>query len=275
MVEPADWFVLSPVEADILGEALELDLRQFPLQLPRTGRTIEDRAEVAAIVSQDLQQRGLSRHGELSGSLRTALGLFRGWNVAIAANGTDAHGPLRGRAMADDTDAVVVTQDEHGLRFDLYRSPELVLGLLRVVSWLDAAPGESVTVDVPAVAGDDASADAPAAEPRYISAVRPHRTRTSAGDHALVEAQFGRTRTGGGYFVVIGRDAEGREVVAPGLSWLDTDQGRTMIRLRTADDGRTTGTFTPADNDRIARALVELVRASWGPAPRGHTDPAR
>lgn len=268
VVEPYRSFVLSAVEVDILGQALRADVRQFPLQIPGSGETAWLRVQLAGMVEEQLRKRGLSRGGKLASEVSLAFGLFTRSRAVIAAIGTDARGQLRARAMADGTDAVVITQDEHGLRFDLYRSPEMVLGTIRVLAWLDAAPGESVTIDNAMSVGSALSRavdDEFFSSVSYTSAVRPPGLRGAAGNPELVHSLLTRPRTGGGYFVVTGRDEQGREITAPGLGWLDIDLGRTMSRTETTADGRMIGTYTPADNNRIGQALAGLVRSVWTP----------
>ena len=263
VVRPYRSFVLSAVEVDVLGRALRADVRQFPLQVPGSTATVDGHVRLAEAIDQRLRTRGLSRLGRLAPELVTAFGLFGRFRAAIAVIGTDAQGPLCARAMADGTDAVVISQDEHGLRFDLYRSPEMVLGTIRILSPLPPAPGESVTITAATTDRPRTGDDEFFSSVSYTTAVRPSGRRGAAGDPDMVRHQFTRSRAGGGYFVVIGRDHLGRERTAPGLGWLDSDLGRMMSRTETADDGRVIGTYTPADNNRIGQALAELVRSVW------------
>jgi EspG family len=80
-------------------------------------------------------------------------------------------------------------------------------------------------------------------------------------------AYLARPRTGTGFFAVSGRDKNGREVQAGGLTWMDTDAGRYLTLSRPPDeDGSVTGTFFPADSARVVHQLGEMIQSVAPPS---------
>src|SRR2546423_5870937 len=97
-----DSFTLSLAAVDILSEALGVDCRRFPFQLPGIGDFVADRVRIAQAVFTDLGRRGLIRNELLSPDVAEGLRLMSRHSVAVAVMGTlDVQSGLYARACAD------------------------------------------------------------------------------------------------------------------------------------------------------------------------------
>jgi len=94
----------------------------------------------------------------------------------------------------------------------------------------------------------------------------PVRSARSSSDAQLQAAEriLRQPRKGGGYFVVTGLDPRGKAIQAPGLSWIDTAEGRYLVQSTVGEDGQHRGTFAPADEARLVRQLGDLLRSLGG-----------
>jgi hypothetical protein len=84
--------------------------------------------------------------------------------------------------------------------------------------------------------------------------VRPPVTGHDSSRRAA-QAMLGKPRNRAGWFDVIGRDRNNREIHADQVFWFDTDEGRYLMYRRPGSDGQRWMTCTPADTSRIAHAL--------------------
>lgn len=235
-------------------------MRLFPFQIPSFGTLMEDRARIARAVQDDLENRGLCQAGNVNEDVLMALRLLADHQVAIAVMGTvDGGREIYARASATARQGVLAQKDEQLIKFELIRPEALARSAVGLLPDLKAGPGQSVQITqpvaVPARHRVEDEGDLGFAQP-----VRARRSMSDAQLHAAEEI-LRRPRKGGGYFVVSGRDARGKDVAAPGLSWIDTEDGRYMVQSRTSEDGQQHGTFAPADPGRIAHQLNDLLRA--------------
>jgi hypothetical protein len=79
----------------------------------------------------------------------------------------------------------------------------------------------------------------------------------------IAAGYLNRPRTGTGMFTVSGRDRRvGKERQGGHVSWIDTDAGRYLAVVRPpGDDGHVRSTFSPADKNRMAQQIGELISA--------------
>src|SRR5437879_4164084 len=77
-------FTLSPEAADILSEDLSLNLRQFPLEIPHFGATLDERARIRTKVWSDLEGRRLSERGRAEPEVEQALKLLHNADITVA-----------------------------------------------------------------------------------------------------------------------------------------------------------------------------------------------
>ncbi|MGQ0837979.1 ESX secretion-associated protein EspG [Actinokineospora sp.] len=242
-------FDLSFAAIDILAQGLRLDCRLFPFQIPSFGTYLDDRTRITQAVRDDLHRRGPARSGDLVPEVEAAVRLLAEHDIAIAVVGnSDSGGGLCARASMTARNAGLVMHVEHGLRFLVVRPEALIRSVVQLLPSADAGPGQSVTITQPG---------SPPPSPDQGFAVRSvvRAPRTSADVQLrVVQDILRRPRLGAGYFVV----AEGQRR-APGLSWMDTDAGRYLCLTRAEERGDTNVTYFPADAERVAHKVGELV----------------
>lgn len=256
-------FTLSLTEADILAQLLGANIRQFPFEIPSVGRLQVDRLRMARSVFADLGRRGLIRDGDVVPDLRRAMRTLSEPVIAVAVMGTaNETEEIYARACATGDTGVLVRLQGTSLRFELIRPTALAITLVGLLPKLNAGPGQSVTINLPAPVpatvgrgGDDGGH-----EPLFT----PVHGRTGADQRLRMAAGYlNRPRTGTGFFAVSGRDDRiGREVRGGGLTWMDTDAGRYLSLSRPpGEDGSVSSTFSPADNARLTQALGEMIES--------------
>ncbi|SDD88194.1 ESX secretion-associated protein EspG [Actinokineospora iranica] len=241
-------FDLSFAAVDVLSQGLGINCRQFPFQIHSFGDHVADRLRLVGAVRDDLHRRGLARAGDLAPEVEQALRVLAEPEVAIAVVGSSAAtGPLHARASTAGRHAVLVTRVEQALRFEVLRPEAMVRAAAHLLPPAKAGPGQSVSITRPR------AATAPDSVGAAHSVVRPPRTGAHAQEQAATRI-LRRPRLGDGYFVV----NRGRRRTQ-GLTWVDTDAGRYLGLSRTDQRGDTNVTYFPADSERVARKLGELV----------------
>jgi len=246
-------FGLSFAAVDILSEGLGVNCRVYPFEIPSFGEFPEDRVRIADAVRADLINRGLADYRDLAPDVRDGLGLLSNYQVAIAVMGDVQEGrTIFARGAATARKGMVVRQDDQILRFDMVRPESLARSVVGLLPPLNPGPGQSVTISRPNTTArpDDTG---------FGQRVRTPRT-TNTAQIRIAEDILRRKRLGSGHFTVTGRDRFGKAVRAPGLGWIDTDAGRYLVQSH-ADEEATTGTYFPADNNRIIHQLNELLKA--------------
>jgi hypothetical protein len=250
-------FTLSLAAVDILAEALDVDCRRYPFQLPGIGDFVHDRVRIAQAVFADLTRRRLVRNDRLDPDVAEGLRLMSRYRVAIAAMGTlDDESGLYARVSASTERGLLVIQEGQLFRFEFIRPESLARTAVSLLPRLRPGHGQSVTIAAP-------SASKPVVGEEHQGFGRPLRPARTASQSQLIAAQemLRKPRTGAGYFVVSAMDSAGHEVRAPGLSWLDTEEGRYMAQAHPELGG---GTFAPADTVRLVQQLEGLISAVAG-----------
>jgi hypothetical protein len=243
-------FTLSLAALDILAEAVGVDPRRYPFQLPGIGDFVEDRIRIAQAVFADLGRRGLIRNERLDPDVAEGLRLMSRYRVAIAVMGTlDDESGLYARVSAGDDQGMLVIQEGQMFRFEFIRPESLARTAVSLLPRLRPGHGQSVTI---------AAAPKPVENEEHSGFARPLRPARTTSQSQLLAAQemLRKPRTGAGYFVVSAMDSRGHETSAPGLSWLDTEEGRYMAQAHPESGG---GTFAPADTIRLVQQLDDLI----------------
>jgi EspG family len=253
----AGGFECSFLELDVIGDALQLDVRPFPFEFPIHGDLIEDRVRLIGVVEQTLIAKGLIEGSRFADQVQDLLGVFARGRLAIATLGTVDGQTCCARAVTDDRIGVLATQRGQAIRFDPVTPPSLVRAILSLLPPAQPGPGRSVTITTePPVARFRRPPQDE--EVAVLVTGQPH---DSAGvQRAMAEEIMRRPRLGSGYFVVTVRGRNGRETKPLTMNWLDTDSGRYVVIPTTSADGRTHVTYTPADQPRLEQGLSHLVR---------------
>lgn len=256
----AGGFECTFLELDVIGDALQLEVRPFPFEFPVHGDLIEDRVRLVRAAERTLVAKGLINGPRLADDVEDTLGVFARGRLAIAVLGTVDGEPRFARAVTDDRTGVLAVQQGQAIRFDPITPPSMVRAVLSLLPPARPGPGRSVTMTTEPPAGsrrpkqeDDLTAQ------RYLQ------TSGVPGDsagvqRAMIDEIMRRPRTGSGYFAVTVRGRNARESTPLTMNWLDTDSGRYVVIPTTAADGRTHITYTPADQVRLEQSLSHLVR---------------
>jgi hypothetical protein len=261
-------FTLDPVEADVLGQALGVPARIFPLRWGATPGDPGCLATLADEVEKGLAGRRLSVRGRLNSRLRTAFSLFAGHRVQVAIAGIDGLGAtIAVAALTDGAQALGITQlaADDRLEFSLFSDEEFVAVLAGVLPAVAGAGGRAVSVE--RRAGPEMSA----MRRRRLAEAEHDHEETRAFDTLEVGPRLGPgepsepevdelaellsgARFGGGQIVVTGRRA-----AAPTLGWVDTAAGRYLVHAQAGPDGAVSAHYEPAGRDGVAEAIGRAV----------------
>lgn len=276
-------FSLGTVEASVVGRALGVDIRQFPLRIGPTSADPDRYARLAKQVYLDLSARRLSVAGELNRFVRSSFELLGDHRVSVAVSGSDVEiGEIAVLSVTDGAQALLVAQPDgqDQLWFRLLPDDELVDALAGALPPLGPAPGGPLTVSQQAPRRLSAVAARRQADVEFdeeeteafgslqINAVvssGARRRRRDAGytDQERLEDILAGPRLGGGYFVATGRTRHNEQRRTSPLTWLDTEQGRYLVEASTDQAGTTTAQYSPAGNDEVADGIAQLVSAVY------------
>jgi hypothetical protein len=274
-------FALGSVEAVVVGRAVGVDVRVFPLRISNTTVDPVRFAKLARQVYFDLEDRRLSVQGELNRQVRLAFELLGEQRVAVTASGHDVRfGDLAVFAATDGAQALMISQadGEDRLWFSLFPDEELVRTLAEALPALDPAPGGPLSVrhreDRPRsamAARRQAEEEFDEEETAAFGSLQVRRVLRSRGsgvergetDAELLEEIFAEPRLGGGYFTATGRGRHGERRSAPPLSWLDTEAGRYVVQTTTDSSGTLTARYVPAGFADVTEAVRSTISAVY------------
>lgn len=259
-------YTLSLRAADILAQTLDVNIRQFPFEIPYFGEYERDRQRIAREVFEDLNRRGLLQGGDIDPQLTRALRTLSEYVITVSVMGTvDKTKKIYARAAAAGESGVLAVKEGESLRLELIRPTALAVTLVGLLPTMESGPGQSVSVTLPGTNHH--------APDEILAPVYANRT---ADEQALrlASSYLSRPRTGTGLFTVSGRDRRtGRERQGGHLTWIDTEDGRYLaVAKPPGDDGQVRSTFSPADPARLTHQLGELIASV---APRTNTVAAR
>ncbi|GAA3839041.1 MULTISPECIES: ESX secretion-associated protein EspG [Amycolatopsis] len=275
-------FTLGSVEAVVVGRALGVDVRVFPLRISHTTVDPLRFARLALRVHADLEDRGLSTRGRLDPGVRTAFELLGDHRVTVTASGTDSRaGDLAVHAATDGAQALVIRQapGEDRLWFSLFPDEDLVPRVAGSLTPADPAPGTPLSVSrrederprsaLAALRQAEEEFDEEETEAfgslqvtTVVRSRRPARARAVSEEDRLEEV-FAAPRRGGGYFTAHGRGRHGERRSATPVTWLDTEDGRYLVSTRTDATGTITATYTPAGFPAVAEAVRDMIAAVY------------
>jgi hypothetical protein len=247
-------YTLSLPAVDVLAQTLNVNLRQFPFDIPYFGEYERDRQRIAREVFVDLGRQGLIRGRDIDPLLTRALRTLSEYVITVSAMGTvEKSRTIYARAAAAGETGVLAVKEGESLRLELIRPTALATTLVGLLPVMESGPGQSVTITQAATDDEHDS---------YMGPVHANRT---ANEQALrlAESYLVRPRTGTGLFTVSGRDRRtGKERQAGHLTWIDTDDGRYLALVRPpGEDGQSRSTFSPADPVRLTHQLGELIES--------------
>ncbi|GAA3565327.1 ESX secretion-associated protein EspG [Amycolatopsis ultiminotia] len=276
-------FVLDVVESLVIGQATGGDIRQYPLRIGTVPADPVRFVRVATQVYREVEDRRLSVHGELHPGVRTAFGLLAKPRVSVAVSGVDGLGAdIAVLALSDGRQALGITQDPRtdDLLFSLFADEDLVEVVTGVLPPARAATTGAHTVHRQAsrsMSAMTARRLAEAAEDEeetdafgmleVSGQIKPRRpdprvSRTPGGVEVL-ERVLAQPRLGGGHVTVTGWGRRGERLAADPLSWLDTADGRYLVKTSGAESGELSADYLPAGRSDVAKAVQQAISAVY------------
>jgi hypothetical protein len=250
------------LELDAIGDALGLDLRQFPFQFPVHGEYVEERIRLLGAAHDSLTAKGLIEGSRFAPDVEDLLGLFARGTVAVCVVGSFDGEGLCVRSVADNRFGVVAAQHGQSVTFEPVTPPSLVRATMALIPPMRPGPGNSVMItdDRPVpVPGRHRARDEDLSAHQYLQSGRPTSGGSGGQQRAIVDEIMRRPRLGSGYVTVTVRNRNGREAEPMTVTWLDTDAGRYAVVPSVGPDGRTHVTYAPADQARLTQTVSRLV----------------
>src|SRR5690348_14464995 len=188
-------YTLSLPAVDVLAQTLDVNIRQFPFQIPYFGEYVRDRQRIAREVFVDLSRQGLIRGGDIDPELTRALRTLSEYVITVSVMGTvDRTRKIYARAAAAGETGVLAVKEDESLRLELIRPTALAITLVGLLPAMESGPGQSVTITLPGAANQH--------DPDNIMAP-VHSGRTADEQQLrLAENYLARPRTGTGLFTV-------------------------------------------------------------------------
>ncbi|WP_410658468.1 ESX secretion-associated protein EspG [Amycolatopsis sp. lyj-112] len=280
MAERAD-FALGTVEASVVGQALGVDVRLFPLRVRNTSIDPERFTAIIRRVYTDLEKRRLSIEGELNPAIRTAFALLANHRITVSVNGVDGLGEdIAVLTVTDGAQALGITQapGDDLLQFALFADEDLVQVIAGVLPRMrPASTGRRTLVQkeervVSAMTArrqaeaefDEEETDAFGnLELTAVVRARPETPQAPRGeeaDVAVLERVLSGTRLGGGHIIVSGIGRRGERLRSTPLSWLDTEDGRYLVWTETDEaSGAVIGHYDPVSQSGVANAVRDAI----------------
>jgi ESX secretion-associated protein EspG len=256
-------FTLTLPQVDVLAQTLDVNVRQFPFEIPSFGEFVVDRQRIARQVFSDLGRQGLIRGADIDPVLTRALRVLSQPVITVSAMGTvEKTKKVYARAATDGETGVLAVKEGERFRLEPIRPTALAVSLVGLLPKVAAGPGQSVSVT--------RYVDVATRQDEDHDFLTPVHARNGNEQQLRVAASYlARPRTGTGFFAVSGRDRRtGKELHGGSLTWIDTDAGRYLTLSRpVGEDGQVRSTFSPADSTRLTQQLGEMIE-SVAPARR-------
>lgn len=270
-------FTLGSVEADIVGQALGVNVRLFPLKLRNTTTDPTRRHRLTALVAEQLVDRSLATSTALHPSVRRAFGLFADHRVSGSISGVDGFGDtIAVLVLTDGAQALGVTQNAESddLLFSLFSDDEIVDVLSGVLPQMPPVAGSEVVLraraDAHATAWDARKAAERAEDEEEtdafgnlevagrVDAPRGARRGFRAGDEERLRQAMAGRRLGVGSIQVSGRGG----AASRSWGWLDTEDGRYLVLSEREHDEQVI-TYKPASRADVAGAFRDALARAY------------
>ncbi|MBW4716387.1 ESX secretion-associated protein EspG [Saccharothrix obliqua] len=236
-------------ELDVIGAALQVNVRRFPFVIGHHGTTREERIAVVAEAHHSLAARNLVRPHAFAPELVEAVRLFAEGRFTTALVGTSGGARQVALAVADGDAGLVAVERDESIAFHRHAPEDVVAELVGLLPPVPPGPSTAVTVPTSPATPDEDFSDF-----RFTSRVQP----AAPSARTVAATVLRRPRTGAGYFTVV---SHGEDLGS--VTYLDTDTGRYAI---IPDNGNSpAGTvYTPADHAELVKRITQLARGSPG-----------
>jgi len=246
---------VSHLEFDLLWEHVGFTERPYPLTVASFGESMAERDQLRTQVRESLCDKGLHDGSEVDSRLEEHLLLLSGGTLSIDGQlSVGRH--LRVLAVGTRGRAVLVTQTDDAVTLTPMRENGMVPSIVGLLPDEQPGPGGTVRLakDVLDEAIDEFAAGGHLGMERALN-----RGGVSGRDMRAVITLVESGRHGGGQLAVNSADDLGRRTRTPVLNWFDTEPGRYLVVDEPSRDGVAWLSIIPADTERIARRLTELV----------------
>jgi hypothetical protein len=246
--------VLSALEFDVIWEGERLPARHVALDVPSPGKTRAERAELVKQAWESLEEKGLANGGRAVADLADRVALLAHPQISVdvwvwAGRTVKAFAAQTGRR------AQLAVIDEGKVWLIPARDSGLAESAVSVAGEMPAGFGRSVSLlnDVVTAADNESAGDTK----KFI-------TTLEGKGVSLTDAQSLTGMLAGittrGQFGAEKRLRDQRIVRADRVvAFHDTADGRYLDLVRPSTDGRLWCTVTPADNQRLAACVWELL----------------
>ncbi|RZS44558.1 ESAT-6 protein secretion system EspG family protein [Herbihabitans rhizosphaerae] len=256
MHQPQASAVLSALEFDVAWESENLPPRHVVIGFPSPGRTHAERRELEAQAWESLSRRGLAKGEQVTPDLADDLALLATAELSLDIWVRTDH-EIRALAVATGRRGLMAVVEHDQVHLVPARDTSLVGTAIWLTGDLPAGPGHSVTVPTEALK----RADKAGRQPHEVVAALK-KAGVKLVDAQLLVRMFEDAHSRG-QIGVQHRHRDGRVVRADRqVNFHDTDNGRYVFLTTTNDDGRQWSTLAPADNQRLAACVRELIDES-------------
>ncbi|MCP2166177.1 ESX secretion-associated protein EspG [Goodfellowiella coeruleoviolacea] len=246
--------VLSTLEFDVVWESERLPNRHVALDVPSPGITHTERAALVGGAWESLEGRGLARSGRVVPELADRLAVLAHPAVSVDC-WVWADRKISALAGAAGNDAMLAVVDRDEVWLIDTRASALAEAAVSVAGDMPAGGGRSVSLptdelqQAAAEVGDDPELLITALARRGVP-LSEAQTLAGMVSGMGTKGQFGAQRAGRQ-----GPPERADRVIA----FHDTPAGRYLHQIRPSTDGRRWSTITPADNQRLASCVWELL----------------
>ena len=258
---PANAITLSTAELDVCWDLERLDAERWPVELERAspGGTRVERAMIVGRLTDQLRTRKLITGDGLDIRLAGALHVMARPQRTVDAWVFDPELVLRAVGAVVGEHAVVARQVGEQVSLWWTDAAHLVHHMLAITGNLPAGPGESISVLTEAFTAAAASSDG---DPQaFAEELIAHGVRSR--DAGLMAQMCAGSGARGQLGCSVGGDGELRRIGH--LAYHDTPRGRYCQTQQTNQGGIRWTTISPADNQRLATNLSELLSSEANP----------
>lgn len=251
---PQPTVVLSALEFDVAWEAEELPGKHLAVDVPSPGSTHTERSALVADAWRTMDERGLVRRGKLDGDLADRLHALAHYDTAIDVWVWEDR-QISGVAVHTRGYAQLAVLDAGEVWLIPARETALAESAVSVAGEVGAGRGRSVRLPYHAMHQAEQVADG---DPeRIITPLERSGLPLSEAQMLAVMLTDQRRR---GQFGVQRRNPSGPPRRADRVvNFHDTGTGRFVSLIRPSTDGVDWMTVTPADNQRLAGCVWELL----------------
>lgn len=246
--------VLSLLDFDVLWENERFPRRHAALDVPSPGATHTERAKLVAQTWRSLEQRGLASGGRAEPNLSDDLALLAYPRRAVYGF-IWADRKITLLAASNGGSALMGVVDGGEVWLIRSRDNAIADAAVSVAGEMPAGPGQSISVPTEVLTSSDARARGDAGH----LVVELTDRGVSLSQAQVIAGMVNGMGTRGQFGAESARGAERPIRANRVVGFHDTPNGRYLHVVKPGADGTEWSTITPADNNRIAGSVWELL----------------